>query len=142
VCLDLSDTMLGAAGGRLGGEVALVHHDLEDTLPPDVTRHAPFDAIVSSFAIHHVPDPRKRSLYAELAGLLAPGGVLANLDIVASPTPALHAQWRQEMGAVDDPSDLLCDLVSQLTWLREAGLADVDCIWKWRSLSLMRGRRL
>jgi hypothetical protein len=29
----------------------------------------------------------------------------------------------------------------QLGWLRDAGLADVDCIWKWRSLALMRGER-
>jgi hypothetical protein len=27
----------------------------------------------------------------------------------------------------------------QLQWLREAGLEDVDCIWKWRSLALLRG---
>jgi hypothetical protein len=45
------------------------------------------------------------------------------------------------MGARDDPSDVLRDLESQLTWLREAGLAHVDCIWKWRSLALMRGER-
>ena len=77
-----------------------------------------------------------------MAGRLAPGGVLANLDIVASPTPALHARWREEMGAEDDPSDMLCDLATQLDWMRQAGLDDVDCIWKWRSLSLLRGQRV
>ena len=65
--------------------------------------------------------------------------ICANLDIVESPTPALHAQWRAEMGATDDPSDQLCPLWPQLKWLCEAGLTDVDCIWKWRSLALMRG---
>jgi len=98
--------------------------------------------IVSSLAIHHVTDERKRSLYAEAASLLAPGGVFANLEIVASPTPALHDRWRAEMGAKDDPSDRLCALEPQLGWLRDAGLADVDCIWKWRSLALIRGTRL
>ena len=39
-------------------------------------------------------DHRKQTLFAEAAGLLAPGGVFANLDIVASPTPALHDRWR------------------------------------------------
>jgi tRNA (cmo5U34)-methyltransferase len=141
VCVDLSDTMLAAATGRLGGTATLIRHDLADPLPSGVREAGPFGAIVSSFALHHLDDPRKRSLYAEVAGVLAPDGVLANLDIVASPTPALHHQWRDEMGAVDDPSDILCDLFTQLTWLREAGLCDVDCIWKWRSLSLMRGRR-
>jgi trans-aconitate methyltransferase len=141
VCLDLSETMLAAAAARLGGAAALVRHDLEEPLPPDGPAGGRFDAVVSSFAIHHVPDGRKRSLFAELAGRLAPDGVLANLDIVASPTPALHARWREEMGAVDDPSDLLTPLAPQLAWMAEAGLDDVDCIWKWRSVSLLRGRR-
>ena len=97
---------------------------------------------MSSLAIHHVSDDRKRTLFAEAAALLAPGGVFANLDIVASPTQALHDRWREEMGARDDPSDVLRDVESQLRWLRDAGLDDVDCIWKWRSLALMRGQRL
>lgn len=143
VCVDLSETMLQAARDRLGtaSPVALVQHNLDDPLPASAPFDVPFDAVVSSFAIHHVGDARKQTLYAELAGLLAPGGVLANLDIVASPTRALHEQWRDEMGVEDDPSDMLCDLASQLDWLRAGGLDDVDCIWKWRSLSLMRGRR-
>jgi hypothetical protein len=81
-------------------------------------------------------------LYAEIAQLLAPGGVFCNLEIVASPTQALHDQWRDEMGARHDPSDVLCDMTSQLAWIAEAGLENVDCIWKWRSLALLRGERL
>ncbi len=69
------------------------------TLPFD----GPFDAIITSLAVHHVTDERKRSLYAEIAALLTPGGVFANLEIVASPTQALHDRWRDEMGARDDP---------------------------------------
>jgi tRNA (cmo5U34)-methyltransferase len=139
VCGDRSPTMLDAARQRFAGrpearvEVVL----LEDPLPVE----GPFDAVVSSFAIHHVADARKASLYAECAALLRPGGVFANLDIVAAPTPALHVRWREEMGARDDPSDRLCALEPQLAWLRDAGLDDVDCIWKWRSLALMRGQR-
>ena len=73
--------------------------------------------------------------------MLAPGGVFANLEIVASPTPALHDRWRDEMGARDDPADVLRDMASQLVWIEEAGLTNVDCIWKWRSLALLRGER-
>lgn len=139
ICVDMSPTMLDAARARFGDDarVELVSARLDDALPVD----GPFDAIVSSLAIHHVEDDRKQSLYAEAAALLAPGGVLANLEIVESPTPALHARWRDEMGAVDDPSDRLCALEPQLAWLRDAGLVDVDCIWKWRSLALLRGQR-
>lgn len=141
VCIDFSETMLTAATARLGGLALVVHHDLDRPLPASGTTAGTFDAVVSSFALHHLDDTRKRSLFAEVADRLSPGGVLANLDIVASPTPALHARWREEMGSQDDPSDLLSSLGDQLGWLREAGLDDVDCIWKWRSLALMRGRR-
>jgi ubiquinone/menaquinone biosynthesis C-methylase UbiE len=139
VCVDMSATMLEAASQRFGSDerVTLVHHNLDEPLHCD----GPFDAVVSSFAIHHVSDPRKLALYGEVAALLAPGGVFCNLDIVASPTQALHQKWREEMGAEDDPSDVLCDLQSQLRWLSAVGLRDVDCIWKWRSLSLMRGQK-
>jgi SAM-dependent methyltransferase len=138
-CVDLSDVMLAAAAERFGGNpsVAFVQQWLDEPLAVD----GPFDAVISSLAIHHVSDARKETLYAEIAELLAPGGVFANLEIVRSPTPALHDRWRDEMGARDDPSDVLCDLEEQLAWLRAAGLDDVDCIWKWRSLALMRGRK-
>ncbi|MET0921491.1 MAG: hypothetical protein ABWY77_09880 [Acidimicrobiia bacterium] len=46
-----------------------------------------------------------------------------------------------EMGARDDPNDRLCAMEPQLEMLRDAGLIDVDCIWKWRSLALLRGKR-
>jgi tRNA (cmo5U34)-methyltransferase len=139
VCVDMSPAMLDAARARFGDDprVTFVEARLDDALPVE----GPFDAIVSSLAIHHVTHERKRALYAEAASLLAPGGVVANLDIVESPTPALHVRWREEMGATDDPSDQLCPLGPQLQWLDEAGLIDVDCIWKWRSLTLMRGER-
>ena len=138
-CVDMSPPMLKAAATRFAGDerVEIVAHDLNDRLPVE----GPFAAVVSSLAIHHVTDERKESLDAEVAGLLDRGGVFCNLDIVASPTQALHDRWRDEMGARDDPSDILRDLQSQLTWIEAAGLANVDCIWKWRSLALLRGER-
>ena len=140
LCVDMSPTMLAAATKRFGDNprVTLVAHNLDEPLPFD----EPFDAVVSSLAIHHVTDERKHALYGEIARLLSVGGVFCNLDLVASPTTALHERWRNEMDATDDPSDVLRDLWSQLQWLTAAGLDDVDCIWKWRSLALMRGQRL
>jgi tRNA (cmo5U34)-methyltransferase len=139
VCVDASPPMLEAAEARFTGDgrVTVLAHDFEETLPFTDS----FDAVVSSLAIHHVADERKRTLYGEIASLLAPGGVFCNLEIVASPTQALHDRWRDEMGARDDPSDVLRDLASQLRWIEAAGLAHVDCIWKWRALALMRGER-
>ena len=139
LCVDMSPPMLEAAAQRFADEprVAFATHNLDDPLPFD----GPFDAIITSLAVHHVTDERKVTLYAEIAQLLAPGGVFCNLEIVSSPTRALHDRWRDEMGAREDPSDMLCDMATQLAWIDEAGLDNVDCIWKWRSLALLRGER-
>jgi tRNA (cmo5U34)-methyltransferase len=138
-CLDFSPTMLDAARARIGARpgVEVLRHDLGDALP----LFGPFDAVVSSLAIHHVDDDRKQALLREVAGVLVVDGVFCNLDVVASPTAALHTRWRDEMGVADDPSDLLTDMAVQLAWMRADGFDDVDCIWKWRSMALMRGRR-
>jgi tRNA (cmo5U34)-methyltransferase len=140
VCVDMSPPMLEAAMARFEGDprVTFLTHDLDDPLPFDA---GSFDAVITSLAVHHVSDERKRALYAEIAALLTPGGGFGNLEIVASPTQELHDRWRDEMGARDDPNDRLCDMNRQLAWISEAGLANVDCIWKWRSLALLRGER-
>jgi tRNA (cmo5U34)-methyltransferase len=141
ICIDMSPAMLDAVTERFADDdrVTIATHDLEDPLPFDGPFNRPFNAVISSLAIHHVDDDRKRTLYAEVASRLAPGSVFANLEIVQSPTQALHDQWRDEMGARDDPSDRLAPMEPQLGWLRDAGLHDVDCIWKWRALALLRG---
>ncbi len=136
VGLDDSGPMLARAAARVGEDprVELRAHDLG--LPLSET--GPFDAIVSGLAIHHLEDRRKRELFAEIHALLPPGGVFANLDLVASASPRLHERFRCEIGRTeDDPSDRLADLSDQLTWLHDAGFAEVDCHFKWLELALM-----
>jgi SAM-dependent methyltransferase len=143
VATDLSPTMLDAARARFAGDaqVEVVEHDLDAPLGVlgDV---GSFDAVVSCFAIHHCSHARKRALYAEVFGLLAPGGVFYNLEHVASPTPELHEAFFVAMGktlADEDRSNQLLDIETQVAWLRELGFTQVDCFWKWRELALFGG---
>ena len=140
VALDFSPAMLETLSAQFAGDpsIAIVAHDLEKTLP-ELGR---FDAVVSSFAIHHVPHARKRSLYSEIFKILVPGGVFCNLEHVASATPALHRSFLKAIACdEEDPSNKLLDLETQLAWLREIGFAEVDCHWKWRELALLVGQR-
>jgi len=138
VGVDFSEPMLTAARERFEGLAWFVEHNLTDPLPDLGT----FDAVVSGFAIHHLPDERKRSLYAELHDLLEPGGVFLNLEHVASATPALNAEFLELLGLdEDDPSNQLVLVEPQLEWLREVGFVDVDCMWKWRELALLHARK-
>ena len=138
VGVDFSPPMLAAARERLGDSAELVEHNLADPLPDLGT----FDLVVSGFAIHHLHDERKRALYAELFDVLEPGGVFLNLEHVASATPALNREFLATHGLEeDDPSNQLVMVETQAEWLRDIGFADADCIWKWRELALLLGRK-
>ena len=142
VAIDFSPTMIAAAEKRFANDssVTVITHNLDHQLP-DLGR---FDAVISSFAIHHLADERKRALYSEIYGLLNAGGVFCNLEHVSSSTPALHAEFLREIDKTpetEDPSNRLLDMETQLAWLREIGFVDVDCHWKWRELALLAGRR-
>ncbi len=142
VAVDFSPPMLEKARARFAADarVEVLEHDLRAPLP-DLGR---FDAACSSFAIHHVSHERKRELYQEVFDALLPGGVFCNLEHVESPTPHLHARFLEAMGIApgeEDRSNILLDVETQLRWLREIGFDDVDCLWKWRELALLGGRR-
>ncbi|MEO6714707.1 MAG: class I SAM-dependent methyltransferase [Mycobacteriales bacterium] len=138
VAVDFSPSMLEAARARFASndDVEVVAHDLDEALVVG----GPFDAVVSSFAIHHVGDVRKKSLYAEVFDLLRPGGVFLNLEHVASPTPELHRDFYLALGADpadEDVSNQLADAFEQVQWMREVGFDHVDVHWKWRELALL-----
>jgi tRNA (cmo5U34)-methyltransferase len=139
VALDRSAPMLDRARQRFGSDprVTLGAWDMADS----IASFGDFDVIVSGMAIHHLVDERKRSLLDEVARQLRPAGLFANLEVVSSATPELHAAFLAAIGrSADDPEDKLVGIETQLAWMRAAGLAQVDCLWRWRGFALLVGR--
>jgi SAM-dependent methyltransferase len=141
VALDFSDPMLEHAKKRFANDkkIAVVKHDFSVPLPKELGH---FDAVVSSLAIHHLTDNRKRQLYAEIFKILNPQGVFCNLEHVSSPTLKVHLKFLARTGftpQTEDPSNKLLDVETQLRWLRQIGYVDVDCYWKWLEIALLAG---
>jgi tRNA (cmo5U34)-methyltransferase len=138
VAVDSSPPMLALARARFADDprVEVRAGDLGRPLPPD----PPFDLVVSGFAIHHLDDDRKQTLLGEVVDRLAPAGLFANLEVVASASPELHRIFLDQIGRpADDPEDQLVDVETQLGWMRNAGLTQVDCLWRWRGFALLVG---
>lgn len=121
-------------------KVTVVQHDMAEKL----LELGSFDAVISSFAIHHLEDARKRELYGEVWEMTRKGGVFCNLEHVASPTPNLHVAFYKALKVSlneEDANNRLLDVETQLQWLREIGFAEVDCYWKWREMALLVGKK-
>jgi tRNA (cmo5U34)-methyltransferase len=141
VLVDRSPPMLRRAAERFADEprVRVQSWDLGDPLDS----LGEFDLVVSGFAIHHLEDARKRTLFAEIARSLRAGGLFANLEVVSSRSPRRHAEFLAAIGrTADDPEDRLASVDDQLRWMEEDGLSNVDCLWRWRGFALMVGERL
>jgi tRNA (cmo5U34)-methyltransferase len=140
VAVDSSAPMLERARQRFDGDgrVTVLDADLRESISP----FGDFDLIMSGFAIHHVDDSRKRTLYREVSAQLRPGGMFVNLEVVASASRRWHAEFLTAIGRTeDDPEDRLASVEDQLTWMRDAGLDNADCLWRWRGFALLVGER-
>jgi tRNA (cmo5U34)-methyltransferase len=142
VALDFSEPMLEQAKKRFAtdNQISVYRWDFSVPLPKQDLGY--FDAVVSSLAIHHLVDERKKQLYSEIFELLNPGGVFCNLEHVSSPTKNAHLKFLSVIGwapETEDPSNKLLDVETQLQWLRQIGFVDVDCYWKWREIALLVG---
>ena len=141
IAIDFSEPMLEQAKKRFSTDkhVTLIQHDFSFPLPNEI---GCFDAVVSSLAIHHLADQRKKQLYSEVFDILNPKGVFCNLEHVSSPTPNVHLRFLAAIGwspETEDPSNKLLDVETQLQWLRQIGFVDVDCYWKWLEIALLVG---
>jgi ubiquinone/menaquinone biosynthesis C-methylase UbiE len=168
--VDYSEPMMEAARDLLGEDATLPSFVLADLNGPGwtaaVRAEAPYDAIVSGFAIHHLSNERKSALYAEIFQLLAPGALFINVEHVASASTWIEQIWDEAMidsladyhekqrtgqtraaitheytGREDKAANVLAEVGVQMQWLRDAGFADVDCVFKYFELAVLIGRK-
>ena len=148
VLVDFSEPMLARVERRLGADGwSAVRADLSTSDWTQELPDGPYDAAVSSYAIHHLESDRKRALFAEIFGLLAPGAMFVNMDVVKIGGPldglfdeqilanaaAMHPDsGRGRDEPFDDHSEDRPDPADdQLAWLREAGFEDAELQFKW-----------
>lgn len=153
VLADLSEAMLAVARERFaGGDVSF---KVMDHLELD--GEGQWDAIVSGLSIHHLDDDGKRQVYARAARALKPGGLFVNADQVAGDSDEMErrywSHWHRavrasgleeaEIAAAIERQklDRRTPLAPQLDWLRQAGLAEVECRYKAVSFAVMTGRK-
>jgi SAM-dependent methyltransferase len=170
VLADFAELMLDQARVQLkdyGPQLQFVNLDYADPAWVDALKvSAPFDAIVSRYSIHHQPDERKRAIYTDIFGLLAPGGWFINIEHIF-PSASLASdllnehiidgryaievqnggpKTRQEIADIflnrpDKETNLLAPVETQCDWLRETGFEQVDCYFRIFELAVIAGRR-
>ena len=142
--IDADDSMMAIARRRLGrhaSRVEFVHGSFTDTALPRC------DAIVASYALHHIRSTRaKQAFYKKCFQALRPGGVLVNGDCMPASTPGGFARdlevWFTHLGKsfggraggrkiyeswADE--DVYVPLADEITMLERAGFA-VDVTWR------------
>jgi SAM-dependent methyltransferase len=139
IWLDASEPMLEQARQRLerfGDRVDFRLGDMTDLRAAQVPSGV--DALVSSRALHHLDRDGLAGFYGEVAGLLAPGGWLANLDHTG-PEDVWDRRLRAiRKGFIGPENDRgkhhhnypLTSVHDHLDGLAAAGFDDLEIAWK------------
>jgi len=144
-CLDLAENMLSFARAKLA------KYDGIDFEQGDFLTHelkGPYDAAVSSLALHHLEtDADKAAFYRRLFAALAPGAVFWTADAALGATPALNAmymeKWKdymrltmaedaiEERFAKDAQEDRPAALRDHFRWMEAAGFVNPEIVWRY-----------
>ena len=86
VAVDVDPVLLTIARASLGDDerVRIVRADLRDPEWADALGGVEADAVVTSTALHWLPEAELARVYRDLAGLVRPGGLVANADTMPS----------------------------------------------------------
>lgn len=151
VLADFSPQLIGEGERELdafAGRFRYVEFDMATGTWPATIPNT-LDAIVTSLTVHHLPDHRKQSLFAEIFEHLAPGSWYLNYDPVSSLDPLVEAAWQrvndrrdpdaarrhlhrspQEQARHDNHVRYIVPLDQQLDYLRSAGFHGIDVYFK------------
>ena len=166
VLVDFSAPMIAAAERRLApysGRWDYVRGDLSDAAWTAALPGGRYDAVVSAFCIHHLPDERKRALYTQAHDLLEPGGLFLNWEHVAANglgdgmleewmvERLLAAERARPQRRPDDEVlreyfdsaevDILAHPQDQCDWLREIGFEGVDVFFGAPEIAIFGGTK-
>ncbi|WCN38803.1 class I SAM-dependent methyltransferase [Aneurinibacillus uraniidurans] len=153
--VDISEKMLEMARVRFE-KYPNVTYIVDDYTKHDFTEK--FDVVISSLSIHHLTDMEKKNLYERIFSLLKADGVFVNADQVLGSTSYIDelykTDWKQKvensglarqeiMSAYERTKlDKMSTLEEQISWLKEAGFSDVDCMYKYFNFVVLYGRKL
>ncbi len=157
-CVDFSEPMLELARERMQGAVN-VSFEHADYVKAELSHRGTGKqcAVVSSLSIHHLSDEGKRTVFARMHDVLAPGGVFVNADQVLGPTEELEARYKRDWldevrasGATEQQiadslkrqaEDRCASVEEQVAWMRKAGFADADEWFKHGRFAVLAGTK-
>ena len=150
VGVDADSEMLKAAAQRLPHRATFISGSFMRTHVPQC------DAVVASFALHHVrTTSAKAKLYASLATAIQPGGQLVNVDCQPATDRKIAqkqiAAWKAHLMisyiaaeadkylAAWSREDVYVPLDAEIALMRKAGLT-VEVLWRRDAFAVLRGK--
>ena len=158
VAVDAAELMTDKAKLRLKDNLEQVTFQIStfQELPDKINTISHLDAVVSSFALHHLYREEKLILFKYIRSILKPNGWFLNCDIFKTADAVLEARFRRlhhqgiqertrkikhQEKSLDQISSALADkekkdgdhlllLMDDLQLLAEAGFRTSECFWK------------
>lgn len=162
ILADFSTEMMAASAQTLAGfegRYRCVEFDMSGgSWPAEIP--SDLDAVVTSMCIHHLPDERKKTLFAEIREHMKPGRWYFNYDPVETTDPTVEGLWNrindrndpdaarirtnptpEERARRENHVRYLIPLAPQLEFLRSAGFGGVEVYWRHLDNVIYGGRR-